>query len=90
MFKSVWDLVIIVVICGLVSTFEIGLLGSVIGKIIESKMKVHYEMEIKYYEKIMDRFDQLTEYFFDRLDKSINDSKVQPTIRKIGFDESEK
>jgi len=90
MFKTVWDLIIVVIICGLVSTFEIGLLGSVIGEIIESKMKVHYEMEIKYYEKIMDRFDKLTEYFFDRLDKSINDSKVQPEIRKIGFDESEK
>ena len=91
MFKTVWDLVIVIIISGLVSTFEIGILGSLIGRMIESKMKMQNEYGIRSYEKVMDRFDKLTVLFFDKLNESIDKSKVQSEIRKIGFDnESEK
>jgi len=54
MFKTVWDLVIVIIISGLVSTFEIGILGSLIGRMIESKMKMQNEYGIRSYEKVMD------------------------------------
>ena len=83
MFKTVWDLVIVIIISGLVSTFEIGILGSLIGRMIESKMKMQNEYGIRSYEKVMDRFDKLTVLFFDKLNETIDNSKEQPTIRKI-------
>ena len=86
MFKTVWDLVIVIIITGLVSTFEIGLVGSVIGKIIESKLKTHYQMEMKYYELIMSSFDSTVEKFFNRIDGTIEKTKgQQEEPKKIGF-----
>ena len=83
MFKTVWDLVIVIIISGLVSTFEIGILGSLIGRMIESKMKMQNEYGIRSYEKVMDRFDKLTVLFFDKLNETIDNGKKQPEIRKI-------
>lgn len=80
---TVWDWVILMVVFGLVSTFEIGLVGSVIGRIVESKLKVHYELEIKYYDKVMDRFDKAIETFFDKMEKLTNSKKDgQPKIEE--------
>lgn len=83
---SVWDWVILVIVVGLVSTFEIGLVCSVIGRIVESKLKTHYELEIQYYDKVMDRFDKAIETFFDKMSELTN-KETQP-ITKIGFGEN--
>jgi len=78
---TVWDWVILVIVVGLVSTFEIGLVGSVIGRIVESKLKTHYELEIRYYDKVMDRFDKLMETFFNKMENLTNPKKdEQPKI----------
>ena len=78
---TVWDWVILVIVVGLVSTFEIGLVGSVIGRIVESKLKTHYELEIRYYDKVMDRFDKLMETFFNKIENLTNPKKdEQPKI----------
>lgn len=83
---SVWDWVILVIVVGLVSTFEIGLVSSVIGRIVESKLKTHYELEIRYYDKVMDRFDKAIETFFDKIENLTN-KEAQP-VTKIGFGEN--
>lgn len=73
--NTVWDWTILTIVLGLVSTFEICLIGSIIGKILESKLRTHYELEMQYYDKVMDRFEKTVDKFSEiiklvKVDKS--------------------
>lgn len=90
--NTVWDWTILTVVLGLVSTFEICLVGSIIGKILESKLKVHYELEMQYYDKVMDRFERTVDKFSEsiieliKLDKDTQKSNIYDFSKKRELD----
>jgi len=84
---SVWDWVIMVIVLGLVSTFEILLIGSMVSKIIESKMKVKAEVELKYLDRSMETLGTYLDKIVESISKLVDKEREvnQPTIRKIDF-----
>lgn len=78
---TVWDWVILMIVFGLVSTFEIGLIGSIIGRIIESKMKVKTELNINYYERTMEKLEETLEKYFKEITKLFKKDE-QPKIEE--------
>ena len=89
--NTVWDWTILTIVLGLVSTFEICIIGSIIGKILESKLRTHYELEMQYYDKVMDRFEKTVDKFSEsiieliKLDKNTKSNNIYD-FRKKEFD----
>ena len=81
---SVWDWVIVMIVFGFVSTFEILLIGSMIGKIVESKMKVKAEVELKYLDRSMETLGTYLDKIVESIGKLVDKEREvnQPTIRK--------
>lgn len=82
---SVWDWVIMVIVLGLVSTFEILLIGSMVSKIVESKMKVKAEVELKYLDRSMETLGTYLDKIVESISKLVDKEREvnQPEIRKI-------
>ena len=82
---SVWDWVIVMIVFGFVSTFEILLIGSMISRIVESKMKVKAEVELKYLDRSMETLGTYLDKIVESINKLVDKEREvnQPTIRKI-------
>jgi len=82
---SVWDWVIMVIVLGLVSTFEILFIGSMVSKIVESKMKVKAEVELKYLDRSMETLGTYLDKIVESISKLVDKEREvnQPEIRKI-------
>jgi len=87
---TVWEWVILIIVIGLVSTFETLMIGSMAAKIFEAKAKATLEYETKYWDKFMDRFEGLVNKFI-KFYMEMDEKQNTTTIRQIGFEnESEK
>ena len=77
---TVWSWVILMVTFGLVSTFEVLLIMSMVGKVIESKMQLQSKLYCNEYEKILDRFDKGVEKFANQVKELIVEYK-KPVVK---------
>ena len=69
---SVWGWVILVIVLAVASTFEVVLITTTVGKVMESKMKTAVELQMKVNDRLMEQLDKLMKGTVELMVNSIN------------------
>ena len=78
---TVWDWTILLIIIGIVSTFETLLIGSMVAKIFEAKTKATLEYENKSIDKLIEMFDKMVNKMIEVFQQTKEEPEEPKKIR---------